>query len=116
MTLEVQPDPLAITVHTTDLGRPADWLGDDGPAAEAGATVFAVFITPSDDKPELGSIVCVLDDEGSCTGRSIGLEADGYTRISLLALADESTPPTLQEGFDRLVTTHSFDTALAPAP
>jgi outer membrane protein assembly factor BamB len=116
MTLEVTPDPLAITVKTTDLGDPADWLGAEGPAHDEGATVFAVFVTPRDDKPELGSIVCVLGADGSCTGHRIALPADAYTRLSLVALADASSPPTLTEGYDRLVTTHSFDPGLVPAP
>lgn len=116
MTLEVTPDPLRIAVRTTDLGEPADWLGDEGPAHDEGATVFAVFVTPRDDKPELGSIVCVLGDDGSCTGDRIDLRADSYTRLSLVALADDRSPPTVQEGYDRLVTTHSFEPGLVPAP
>lgn len=115
MTLEVTPDPLAITVTSTDLGKPAEWLGEDGPAHDAGATVFAVFISPRDDKPELGSIVCILGDDGSCTGHEIALRADQYTRISVVALADATEPPTVQEGYDRLVTTHSFAPGLVPA-
>lgn len=114
LTLQVDPDPLAITVTATDLGEPADWLGPEGPAHDAGATVFAVFISPRDDKPELGSIVCILED-GSCTGREIALRADRYTRISVVALADPDEPPSIQEGYDRLVTTHSFDPGLVPA-
>jgi len=115
MTLEIDPDPLQITVRTTGLGAPEQWLGDEGAAKDAGATVFAVFITPRDDKPELGSILCVLGRDGSCTGDQIDLRADSYTRLSLLALVDEETPPLIQEGFDRLVTTQSFDPGLVPA-
>jgi hypothetical protein len=116
MTLEVTPSPLRISVRTTDLVEPADWLGADGPAADAGATVFAVFVTPRDDKPELGSIVCILDEDGACTGDQIDLRADSYTRLSVVALADVGSPPTVQEGYDRLVTTHSFEPGLVPAP
>ena len=115
VTLEITPSPLRIRVAAEDLGPPKAWLGADGPASARGASVYALFITPRDDKPELGSIVCVLDDGGTCTGDQIDLPADGYTRISLLALADATTPPTLQEGYDRLVTTHSLDPALVPA-
>jgi outer membrane protein assembly factor BamB len=116
LTLEITPAPLRISVSGEDLGDPADWLGSDGPAAEAGATVFAVFITPRDDKPELGSIVCVLDEAGSCSADRIELPADPYTRLSVLALVDADTPPTVQEGYDRLVTTRSLDPGLVPAP
>ncbi|MEZ5177377.1 MAG: PQQ-binding-like beta-propeller repeat protein [Acidimicrobiales bacterium] len=115
MTLEVTPNPLRITVRTTDLGDPADWLGEEGPAHDEGATVFAVFVTPRDDKPELGSVVCILDDDGTCSGDRIDLRAESYTRLSLVALADASSPPTVQEGYDRLVTTHSFEPGLVPA-
>jgi hypothetical protein len=115
LTLEIAPSPLRIEVTSSDLGDPADWLGEDGPAQQDGASVFAVFITPRDDKPELGSIVCVLDEDGGCVGEQIALRADAYTRLSVLALADTDTPPALQEGYDRLVTTHSFDPGLTPA-
>ena len=115
LTLEVTPSPLRIRVQGDDLGDPADWLGDDGPAAADGATAFAVFITPRDDKPELGSIVCVLDEGFDCEGDAIALPADAYTRLSVLALADPVTPPAVEEGYDRLVTTHSFDPGLVPA-
>lgn len=116
ITLEITPSPLRISVQGDDLGDPADWLGEDGPAAAEGASAFAVFITPRDDKPELGSIVCVLDDDFDCEGDEIALPADAYTRLSVLALADATTPPALEEGYDRLVTTHSFDPGLVPAP
>jgi outer membrane protein assembly factor BamB len=114
LTLEVTPSPLRISVQAEDLGEPEEWLGEDGPASSTGATVFAVFITPRDDRPELGSIVCVLRD-GACTGEQIDLPAESYTRLSVLALADGGTLPSLQEGYDRLVTTHSFDPGLVPA-
>ena len=114
LTLEITPSPLSISVQAEDMGEPEDWIGEDGPASATGATVFAVFITPRDDRPELGSIVCVLRD-GACTSDRIDLPADSYTRISVLALADADTPPSLQEGFDRLVTTFSFDPGLVPA-
>jgi outer membrane protein assembly factor BamB len=115
LTLEITPSPLRIAVTSSDLGDPEDWLGADGPASEVGASVFAVFITPRDDKPELGSIVCILDEDGACSGDEIALRADAYTRLSVLALADADTPPALQEGYDRLVTTRSFDPGLTPA-
>ncbi len=115
MTLQIDPDPLRITVRTTDLGPPDAWLRAGGSAQQDGATVYAVFMSPRDDKPELGSIVCTLDADGACTADSIPVPADGWTRLSVLALVDAHTPPTLQEGYDRLVTTHSFDPALAPA-
>lgn len=114
LTLEITPSPLRIRVEGEDLGDPEEWIGADGPASAAGASVFAVYLTPRDDKPELGSIVCILDD-GSCVGEEIALPADAYTRLSVLALADATTPPTLEEGYDRLVTTHSFDPGLVPA-
>ena len=115
MTLEVDPNPLKVTVKTADLGEPSEWLAPDGPGNRH-ASAFAIFITPRDDKPELGSILCVLGADGSCTADTIDLRADQYTRLSLVALSDGHTPPTLLEGFDRLVTTHSFDPGLVPAP
>ncbi len=78
-------------------------------------TVFAVFVTPRDDKPELGDILCVLDEAGACTADRIDVPAESWSRLSLLALVGPETPPSLQEGYDRLVTTHSFDPPLRPA-
>jgi polyvinyl alcohol dehydrogenase (cytochrome) len=115
VTLRIDTDPLAITLTTSGLGPPEDWLAADGPAHDDGATVYALFMTPRDDKPELGSVLCIVGDDGTCTTDRIRLPADRFTRISLLALADGDTLPTVQEGFDRLVTTHSFDPALVPS-
>lgn len=114
-TLEVTPDPLAIDVSVEGLGEPGQWLDPDGSAATDGATTFMVFMSPRDDKPELGSIICTFaaGDDG-CTGDEIPLPAEQWTRLSILATTDAETPPTLTEGFDRLVTTHSFDPALLP--
>lgn len=111
LTYEIAADPFRFTATATDLGEPSDWTGDGGPPA----TVFAVFISPRDDKPELGSILCVLDDVGTCSTDLIGNTAESYTRISLVALADATTTPSLQEGYARLVTTRAFDPALVPA-
>jgi hypothetical protein len=39
-----------------------------------------------------------------------------YSRLTLMALADADTPPTLADGYDRLVVTHQFDPALQELP
>jgi hypothetical protein len=96
-----------------DLSDPSDWLDPDGPAAADGAEVFMVFISPRDDKPELGSVLCTfVAGEDGCSASEIPVPAESWTRLSILAAIDEETPPTLQEGFDRLVTTQSLDPAL----
>jgi hypothetical protein len=38
-----------------------------------------------------------------------------YNRVSIVAVKDPKTLPTLVDGFDRLVSTRSFDPPLAPA-
>lgn len=111
--LKISPEPLEIVVTTSGLGSPEGWLDPDGSAATEGATTFMVFMSPRDDKPELGSIICTFTaDEDGCTGNAIAVPAEQWTRLSIVATVGAETPPTLQEGFDRLVTTHSFDPAL----
>ncbi len=115
-TLAIEPDPLRIVIEASGLGEPKGWLDPDGIAVDAGATTFMVFMTPRDDKPELGSIVCTFTaGDPGCSATRIEVPADRWTRLSIVATTDADTPPTLQEGFDRLVTTHSFDPALEPA-
>lgn len=115
-TLEITTDPLEVVVEVDDLGAPADWLDPDSPAAADGASAFMVFLTPRDDRPELASILCTFEEgDDGCTAGRIEVPADQWTRLSIVAVTDPDTPPTLQEGFDRLVTTHSFDPALRPA-
>ncbi len=115
-TLTITPDPLEIEIEVSDLGDPEQWLDPDGSASSAGASTYMVFMTPRDDRPELGSIICTFEagDDG-CSATAIPVPADQWTRLSIVATVDADTPPTLQEGFDRLVTTHSFDPALVPA-
>ena len=115
LSLQIDPDPFTFTLTATGLGDPSGWLSANGEARKVGATTYMAFITPSDAKPELGSILCTFGPDGSCTANSIAHGADAYTRISVLAVADAATPPTLAEGYDRLVTTHSFDPALTPS-
>jgi hypothetical protein len=42
----------------------------------------------------------------------IPVRSPSYNRLTILALADANTPPTLADGYDRLVVTHSFDPPL----
>ncbi len=47
-------------------GAADQWLQPGSPAAAAGATVFGLFISESDDNP-VGGVLCILDASGSCT-------------------------------------------------
>ena len=51
---------------------------------------------------------------GRLSATEIAKRADRFTRLTVVALADEDTLPTLQDGFDRLVTTQGFATPLVP--
>jgi hypothetical protein len=122
VTLEIDTDPFSATIAATDLGEPEDWLRPGGPAEADGATEFGLFISDRDDNPTGGGLICILsaDDapDGSdlgCEGTSIPRLAATYNRISVVAVQDADTEPTLVDGFDRLVTTISFDPPLTVA-
>jgi outer membrane protein assembly factor BamB len=111
LTVQLQADPLRIVVEATDLGAPEDWVRAGSAASRAGATRFGVFISHADDDPfGGGGLVCSwAEGEDGCTGESIPRFAPTYNRISVLAIVDEDTEPTLADGADRLVRTLSFE-------
>jgi polyvinyl alcohol dehydrogenase (cytochrome) len=112
--LEITEQPFKLTMQATDLGPPAAWMRPGTPAAQAGATKYAVFLSESDDNPT-GGLVCVLDADGECTGTKIPRPGATYNRVTLVAVKDSKTVPTLVDGFERLVTTQSFDPPLQPS-
>jgi len=114
LSLEVTLDPVKISLSASGLGSPTAWLRSGSAAEKDGATLFGLYASPRDDQPQLGTIVCTFTDaEPGCSATSIR-QADAYTRFTVVALADATTPPTLQDGFDRLVTTLSVDPPLVP--
>jgi hypothetical protein len=112
--LEITERPFRVRVEAAGLGPPAGWLRPGTPAATAGATAYAVFVSESDDNPT-GGLVCVLDAGFDCTGTHIPRRGATYNRVSIVAVKDRKTIPTLADGFERLVTTQSFDPPLQPA-
>jgi outer membrane protein assembly factor BamB len=111
-TLEITTDPFRITIRASGLGRPEQWLQEGSPAADAGATVFGLFISESDDNP-VGGVLCILDDSYSCAADSLP-RLTSYNRISLLALERPDSVPTPSDGPARLIVTTSFDPPLTP--
>ncbi|MGZ4800532.1 MAG: outer membrane protein assembly factor BamB family protein [Acidimicrobiia bacterium] len=111
--LEITEHPFSLRVQADGLGPPAGWLRPGTPAASAGATKYAVFLSESDDNPT-GGLVCVLDASFECTGNHIPRRGATYNRASIVAVKDAQTVPTLADGFERLVTTVSFDPPLQP--
>jgi outer membrane protein assembly factor BamB len=118
-TLEIATDPFTATVGASGLGEPDQWLRPNGPASAAGATEFGLFISDRDDDPTGGGLICILSEDDApegaelgCSGSSIPRLASTYNRISVVAVQDADTEPTLADGFDRLVTTTSFDPPL----
>jgi hypothetical protein len=73
-----------------------------------------VFVSESDDNPT-GGLVCVLNASFDCTGTQIPRRGATYNRVSIVAVKDRQTVPTLADGFERLVTTQSFEPPLQPA-
>jgi polyvinyl alcohol dehydrogenase (cytochrome) len=112
-TLEITERPFKLHLRASGLGPPAGWLRPGTPAATAGATRYAVFLSESDDNPT-GGLVCVLDASFDCTGDHIPRRGATYNRASVVAVKDVRTSPTLADGFERLVTTVSFDPPLQP--
>lgn len=110
--LEIDEQPFRLRVRAKGLGPPIDWLRPDSPAAAVGANRYAVFMSESDDNPT-GGLVCVLDADLACSGRTISRRGATYNRVSIVAVQGD-TLPTLVDGFDRLVSTKSFDPPLAP--
>ena len=125
MTLEVTTDPAAVAVRASGLGPPEAWLRPGSPAAEVGATGYAVFLSKGVDNPD-GALVCVLsplDDAAgtadasgdlACSSDAIPDLGSDFDRLSVLAVDDPSTLPPVAEGFDRLVDTVAFDPPLRP--
>jgi len=112
--LEITTDPFRVTIHASDLGQPSQWLQPGSPAAAAGATVFGLFISESDDNP-VGGVLCILDATGSCTADSLP-RLTPYNRISLIALQGPDVVPTVSDGPARLLATTSFTPPLTPVP
>jgi polyvinyl alcohol dehydrogenase (cytochrome) len=112
MTLLVRPSPFRLEVRGDGLGDPNAWLRAGGEAEAKGAVTYGVFMTKSDDDPR-GVLVCVLDGAFDCVTDVLPdpLEA-GYSRVSLLAIANSTRLPGTVEGFDRLVATIAFDPPL----
>ena len=113
-TLEITEKPFKLRLEADGLGPPAGWLRPGTPAAAEGATKYAVFLSESDDNPT-GGLVCILDAQLDCTGSRIPRRGATYNRTTLVAVKDAKSLPTLADGFERLVTTVSFDPPLQPA-
>ena len=107
-------DPLRHRRHRSG-PRCSGRLGPPGLGGRrAGATRFGVFLSARDDDPfGGGGLVCSwAEGEDGCSGTAIPRFAPSYNRLSVLAIVDETTEPTLSDGADRLVRTLSFDPPL----
>lgn len=114
VTVRFEADPLRIVVAGRDLGPPEGWVRPGSAAAREGASRFGVFLSQRDDDPfGGGGLICSwTEGEDGCTGSTIPRYAATYDRLSVLAIVDETTEPTLSDGADRLVRTLSFDPPL----
>ncbi len=117
--LSLTTEPFSVTITASDLGDPDEWLRAGSEAADVGAVAYGVMISERDDEPN-GGFLCILDDELSCTGRSVPRPGASYSRISILALADIDVVPDTADGFSRLVDPIAFvpplQTVLRSAP
>jgi hypothetical protein len=111
--MKIDLDPFRLTVETEGLGEPSRWLRPGSAAAADGATTFAVFLSQGTDDPT-GGLICELDEAGDCSGRKLPARNASYDRVSILAVRDASTFPSLTEGFDRLVSTNGLTIPITP--
>ena len=112
-TVQVTLDPFRVEVSAEGMGPPSRWLRPGSAAAGAGATTYAVYVSQGTDDPT-GGLVCVLDEGFDCTGEEVPVDGVTFDRISILAVEDAGELPSLVEGFDRLVTTNSFEIPFLP--
>jgi polyvinyl alcohol dehydrogenase (cytochrome) len=112
-TVQVSADPFRVEVRAEGLGPPERWLRPGSTAAGDGAHAYGVYLSQGTDNP-VGGFVCVLDENYECTSTDIPTPGASYDRISILAVDQPSELPSITEGFDRLVTTNSFDIPFAP--
>ena len=112
-TIDITLAPFSVQVQAEGLGAPSRWLRAGSSAAAAGASEYAVYLSQGTDNP-VGGLVCVLDENLACTGDEIPNVGVTYDRISILAVDDPGEFPPIAEGFDRLVTTNSFEIPFAP--
>lgn len=112
-TVKITTAPFEVEVQADGLGPPGRWLRAGSAAATAGAEVYGVYLSQGTDNPT-GGLVCVLDEDFDCTGDEIPERGATYDRISILAVDDPGELPSIAEGFDRLVTTNSFEVPFAP--
>jgi polyvinyl alcohol dehydrogenase (cytochrome) len=112
-TVRIQPDPFRVEVRAEGLGTPGRWLRPGSPAASDGATAFGVYLSQGTDNP-VGGLVCVLDTADDCTGTENPSPGASYDRISILAVDDPETLPSITEGIDRIVTTNGLEIPVTP--
>lgn len=110
-TLEIRTSPFAIRIVAEGLGEPLQWVNPDSDTAADGATIFAAYLSTSDDNPT-GTLVCTFDAEGVCEGDTIPVVEPQYNRLTILAVPGPDFPLTPATGVPRLVTTTSFDPVL----
>jgi outer membrane protein assembly factor BamB len=112
-TVRIQLDPFRVEVRAEGLGAPDRWLRPGSPAASDGATAFGVYLSQGTDNP-VGGLVCILDGADDCAGTENPAPGATYDRISILAVDDPETLPSITEGIDRIVTTNGLDIPVTP--
>jgi polyvinyl alcohol dehydrogenase (cytochrome) len=112
-TVRIQPDPFRVEVRAEGLGSPGRWLLPGSPAASDGATAFGVYLSQGTDNP-VGGLVCTLDAADDCTATENPAPGASYDRISILAVDDPATLPSISEGIHRIVTTNGLDIPVTP--
>jgi polyvinyl alcohol dehydrogenase (cytochrome) len=112
-TIQIALQPFRVEVRADRLGPPDRWLRPGSPAAADGAAAFGVYLSQGTDNP-VGGLVCVLDAADDCTATENPAPGATYDRISILAVDDPGTLPSITEGIDRIVSTNGLDTPVTP--
>ena len=110
-TLLVTTDPFGFRMEARGLGDPEQWVADNAPDADEGATVFVAALAVSVEQP-FGALICTFDDAGVCQADTIPQVSPGYERYAVLALPSADAFPTVAEGATRLVYTDTFEPPL----
>src|SRR5690606_249879 len=73
-SLVVTTDPFSFRLEVQGLGEPEQWVAENAPNADEGATVFVAALAVSVEQP-WGALVCTFDADGVC-------EADTLDTVS----------------------------------
>ena len=113
-TLHITADPFRIEVDAEGLGDPTRWLRPGSAAADAGASVFAVFMSQGTDDPVGGLVVRARRRTSTAPPTRSPTRAPPTTGSASWPSTNPAAFPPIAEGFDRMVATNTLEVPFAP--